>query len=163
MLLEQQKMATYLTSKADNHFAVNQLEMQKVKEGLAAQAANNFAVGQLEMQKVKEGLACQAANNFAITQLEAQKNREAIQMQLAEAKYEALKSQQYLGDKMAECCCTIKEKMDVIDRDRLRDNLTVSRDKNNLLEQVEFLELYLGRRGYGGEGRGHHHEHHDRR
>jgi hypothetical protein len=160
MLLEQQKMATYLTSKADNHFAVNQLEMQKVKEGLAAQAANNFAVGQLEMQKVKEGLACQAAQNFAIAQLEAQKNREAIQMQLAEAKYEALKSQQYLGDKMSECCCTIKEKMDVIDRDRLRDNLNVSRDKNNLLEQVEFLELYFDRRGHRG---GHGHHDHERR
>jgi len=140
LLLEQQKMATFLASKADNHFAVNQLEMQKVKEGLA----------------------CQAAQNFAITQLEAQKNREAIQMQLAEAKYEALKSQQYLGDKMAECCCTIKEKIDTVDRDRLRDHLTVSRDKNNMLEQVEFLELLLSRRGGWGEGRGGH-GHHDRR
>jgi len=108
----------------------------------------------LEMQKVKEGLSVQAAQNFAISQLEAQKNREAIQMQLAEAKYEALKSQQYLGDKMAECCCTIKEKMDTIDRDRLRDNLTVARDRNNTLEQVEVMELLLNRRGGFGEGRG---------
>lgn len=155
MMLEQQKLGQYITSKADNHFAINQLEMQKVREGLATQAAQNFAISQLETQKVKEGLACQAANNFAISQLEAQKNREAIQMQLAEAKYEALKSQQYLGDKMAECCCTIKEKMDTIDRDRLRDNLTVARDRNNTLEQVEVMELLLNRRGgYGGEGRG---------
>jgi hypothetical protein len=155
MLLEQQKLGQYITSKADNHFAINQLEMQKVKEGLATQASNNFAITQLEAQKVRESLATQAAQNFAISQLEAQKNREAIQMQLAEAKYEALKSQQYLGDKMAECCCTIKEKMDTIDRDRLRDNLTVARDRNNTLEQVEVMELLLNRRGgFGGEGRG---------
>ena len=154
MLLEQQKLGQYITSKADNHFAINQLEMQKVKEGLATQASNNFAITQLEAQKVRESLATQAAQNFAISQLEAQKNREAIQMQLAEAKYEALKSQQYLGDKMAECCCTIKEKMDTIDRDRLRDNLTVARDRNNTLEQVEVMELLLNRRGGWGEGRG---------
>ena len=183
MMLEQQKLGQYLASKTDNHFAVNQLEIQKVREGLATQASNNFAIsqletqkvreslatqasqnfaiGQLEMQKVKEGLSMQAAQNFAISQLEAQKNREAIQMQLAEAKYEALKSQQYLGDKMSECCCTIKEKMDLIDRDRLRDNLTVSRDRNNTLEQVEVMELLLNRRGgFGGDG---HHHHHDRR
>jgi hypothetical protein len=154
MMLEQQKLGQYIASKADNHFAINQLEMQKVKEGLATQASNNFAITQLEAQKVRESLATQAAQNFAISQLEAQKNREAIQMQLAEAKYEALKSQQYLGDKMSECCCTIKEKMDLIDRDRLRDNLTVSRDRNNTLEQVEVMELLLNRRGGWGEGRG---------
>jgi hypothetical protein len=142
LMLEQQKMKEYLSSKGDNHFAINQLEMQKVREGLSSQASNQFAINQLEMQKVKEGLSSQAANNFAVGQLEAQKNREAIQMQLADAKYEALKSQQYLTDKIGECCCEVKQKIDLIDRDRLRDNLVVSRDKNNLLETVEFLELY---------------------
>lgn len=179
MMLEQQKLGQYITSKADNHFAINQLEMQKVKEGLssqsseqfainqlemqkvreglATQAAQNFAINQLETQKVKEGLACQAAQNFAINQLEAQKNREAIQLQMAEAKYDALKSTTFLADKISECCCSVKEKIDLVDRDRLRDHLNVSRDKNNLFEQVEFLELYLGRRegGRGGHGNGH--------
>jgi hypothetical protein len=46
-MMEQQKMGQFITSKADNHFAMNQLEMQKVKEGLATQAAQNFASTQL--------------------------------------------------------------------------------------------------------------------
>ena len=146
-------MGQYITSKADNHFAMNQLELQKVKEGLAAQAAHNFASAQLE----------------------AQKNREAIQMQLADAKYEALKSQQFLADKLCECCCSIKEKVDTVDRDRLRDNLNVARDQNAIYQGIEFQQLlWGGRGGYGpwgpgygygrGEGDHHgHHGHHDRR
>lgn len=152
LMLEQQKLGQFMASKSDSHFAANQLEMQKVKEGLANQASNNFAINQLEMQKVKEGLACQAAQNFSISQLEAQKNREAIQKDLAEAKYEALKSQQYLSDKMCECCCEIKGKMDLLDRDRLRDNLVVEREDNNLLKILEVAGLARG--GYGGYERG---------
>jgi hypothetical protein len=157
LMLEQQKLGHFMSAKADGHFASSQLEMQKVKEGITMQASNNFAINQLEMQKVKEGLACQAANNFAINQLDAHKNREAIQKDLAEARYEALKSQQYLTDKMGECCCSIKEKMDLIDRDRLRDNLIVSREDNNVLKILEFggLQGGYGRGfGYGGRGRG---------
>jgi hypothetical protein len=106
------------------------------------------------MQKVKEGLACQAAQNFSISQLEAQKNREAIQRDLADAKYEALKSQQYLSDKMSECCCEIKGKMDLLDRDRLRDNLLVEREDNNLLKILEVAGIARGGHGgYGGYGR----------
>jgi len=150
LMLEQQKLGHFMSAKADGHFASNQLEMQKVKEGITMQAANNFSISQLEMQKVKEGLACQAANNFAISQLEAQKNREAIQKDLAEAKYEALKSQQYIGDKIDMCCCSIKEKQDLIDRDRLRDNLIVSREDNNVLKILEFGGLSRG--GYGRDG-----------
>lgn len=152
LMLESQKLSHFMSAKADGHFVSNQLEMQKVKEGITMQAANNFAINQLEMQKVKEGITMQAANNFAINQLEAQKNREAIQRDLSEARYEALKSQQYLTDKMSECCCEIKEKIDLVDRDRLRDNLLVARDDNNLLKVLEFG----GRgyeRGYGYGGR----------
>jgi hypothetical protein len=146
LLLEQQKMGQFITSKADNHFAMNQLEMQKVKEGLAAQAAQNFASTQLESLK-----------NFASAQLEAQKNREAIQQQLCDAKYEALKSQQFLADKIDECCCSVKEKMDVIDRDNLRDNLNIARDKNAIHDSVDFQQLLLNRGGpgpWGGFGPG---------
>lgn len=138
LMMEQQKMGQFITSKADNHFAMNQLELQKVKEGLAAQAAQNFASTQLESLK-----------NFASAQLEAQKNREAIQQQLSEAKYEALKSQQFLADKIDECCCSVKEKMDVIDRDNLRDNLNISRDKNAIQDGINFQQLLLGR-GFPG-------------
>lgn len=151
LMMEQQKLGQFITSKADNHFAMNQLEMQKVKEGLAAQAAQNFASTQLESLK-----------NFASAQLEAQKNREAIQQQLCDAKYEALKSQQFLADKIDECCCTVKEKMDLIDRDNLRDNLNISRDKNAIQDGINFQQLLLSRGlpgpwggygpGYGGYG-----------
>jgi hypothetical protein len=148
LLLEQQKMKEYLSSKGDNHFAINQLEMQKVREGITSQASNHFAINQLEMQKVKEGLACQAAQNFSISQLEAQKSTGLISAQLAEAKYEALKSQQLIVDKVGECCCEVREKIDLIDRDRLRDNLVVEREDNNLLKILEFADLF------GGRGRG---------
>ncbi|NBR25815.1 MAG: hypothetical protein EBU08_18960 [Micrococcales bacterium] len=156
LLLEQQKLGHFVSAKADGHFASTTLELQKVKEGLAAQSAMQHADAQLELQKVKEGLACQASNYNAVALLEAHKNREAIQKDLAEARYEALKSQQYLTDKIGECCCSIKEKMDVIDRDRLRDNLIVSREDNNVLKILEFGGMggYGRGYGYGGRGRG---------
>ena len=141
-----------LSQKAGDHYSSLLLEQQKLGHFMSAKADGHFASSQLELQKVKEGITMQAANNFAINQLEAQKNREAIQKDLAEARYEALKSQQYLTDKMGECCCSIKEKMDVIDRDRLRDNLIVSREDNNVLKILEFGGLGGGR-GYGYGGR----------
>jgi len=158
LMLEQQKLGHFMSAKADGHFAASQLEMQKVKEGITMQASNNFAINQLEMQKVKEGLATQSAVQYAAAQLDAHRNREAIQKDLYDAKYEALKSQQYLTDKIDECCCSVKEKMDLIDRDRLRDNLIVSREDNNVLKILEFGGLGYGR-GYGDRG---HHHHHDR-
>jgi hypothetical protein len=107
------------------------------------------------MQKVKEGLATQSAVQYAAAQLDAHRNREAIQKDLCEARYEALKSQQYLTDKMSECCCEIKEKIDLVDRDRLRDNLLVARDDNNLLKVLEFGGRGVERGyGYGGRRRG---------
>lgn len=136
----------------ETHYSSILLEQQKLGHFMSAKADGHFASNQLELQKVKEGITMQAANNFAINQLEAQKNREAIQKDLAEARYEALKSQQYLTDKVGECCCSIKEKMDVIDRDRLRDNLIVSREDNNVLKILEFGGLGGGR-GYGYGGR----------
>jgi hypothetical protein len=139
LLLEQQKMGQYLASKADGHFAMNQLETQKVKESIMSQAAQQFAVNQLEQQKIREHLS----------------------NQLADAKYEQLKSQQFLADKLCECCCSIKEKVgdlkehaSVIDRDRLRDNLTVTRDEANMLKLNEYNQLYWNQNngGFGGFG-----------
>ena len=135
----------------ETHYSSILLEQQKLGHFMSAKADGHFASNQLELQKVKEGITMQAANNFAINQLEAQKNREAIQKDLAEARYEALKSQQYLTDKIGECCCSIKEKIDLVDRDRLRDNLIVARDDNNVLKVLEFGGL--GGRGFGYGGR----------
>jgi hypothetical protein len=154
MLLEQQKMGQFLASKADSHFAMNTLEVQKVKEGIMSQSAQQFAMTQLELHKVKECLAAQASQNHASAQLEAQKVRESLSTQLADAKYEQLKSQQFIADKVTECCCSVKDKMNTIDRDNLRDNLGVSRDKNNMLEMLEYQQLYWGRGNFGPCGSG---------
>jgi hypothetical protein len=148
---EEHLRTKYDLSKAqDAHYSSLLLEQQKLGHFMSAKADGHFASNQLEMQKVKEGLACQASTYNAAAILDAHRNREAIQKDLAEAKYEALKSQQYLTDKIGECCCSIKEKMDVIDRDRLRDNLIVSRDDNNVLKVLEFGALA----GYGRGDRG---------
>jgi hypothetical protein len=152
MLLEQQKLGQFLASKSDNHFAMNTLEVQKAKEGIMSQSAQQFAMTQLELHKVKECLAAQAAQNHASSQLEAQKVREQLSLQLSDAKYEQLKSQQFLADKVTECCCSIKDKVNTIDRDNLRDNLGVSRDKNNMLEMLEYQQLYWGRGAFGPWG-----------
>jgi hypothetical protein len=146
-ILENQKLG----ARGAEQYSSLLLEQQKLKEYLSSKGDNQFAMNQLELQKVKEGLAAQASHHFASAQLEAQKNREAIQMQLADAKYEALKSQQYLTDKMGECCCEVKQKIDLIDRDRLRDNLIVQRDDNNLLKILGLTGVLDGRGGYGGD------------
>jgi len=146
-----------LTKTMGDHYAALMVENQKLGHFMSAKADGHFASNQLEMQKVKEGLACQASIYNAAAILDAHKNREAIQKDLAEARYEALKSQQYLTDKIGECCCSVKEKMDVLDRDRLRDNLIVSREDNNVLKILEFGGLgggYGRGYGYGGRGRG---------
>ena len=147
-ILENQKLG----ARGAEQYSSLLLEQQKLKEYLSSKGDNQFAMNQMELQKVKEGLAAQASHHFASAQLEAQKNREAIQMQLADAKYEALKSQQYLTDKMGECCCEVKQKIDLIDRDRLRDNLIVQRDDNNLLKILGLTGVLDGRGGYGGYG-----------
>ena len=141
-----------------DHYASLMLESQKLGHFMSSKADGHFSANQLELQKVKEGLSMQSAQNFAITQLEAQKNREAIQMQLADAKYAALQSQQFLADKLCECCCSIKEKIDDADRDRLRDNLIVNRDENAFLKFAEYNNRLRGDYGYShghGRDRGH--------
>lgn len=153
IMLENSKNSALLSNQGSNHYSSLLLEQQKLKEYLSSKGDTHFAMNQLEMQKVKEGLAAQAAHHFASTQLEAQKVKECLSAQLADAKYEALKSQQYIGDKIDECCCSVKEKMDVLDRDRLRDNLVVEREDNNLLKILELSDFGGYGRGRGSRGR----------
>jgi hypothetical protein len=159
LLLEQQKMKEYLSSKGDTHFSINQLEQQKVKEYLSSKTDSHYSSLLLEQQKSKSELANLASTHFSINQLEQQKIKECLSAQLAEAKYEALKSQQYLADKIGDCCCEVKQKIDHVDRDRLRDHLSVANNDNNLLKVLEFTQ---GFRGYDrGYDRGYHrHDHH---
>jgi hypothetical protein len=144
ILLENAKAGALLSTQSANEYSSMLLEQQKMKEYLASKGDNQFAMTQLELQKVKEGLACQAAQNFSISQLEQQKLGSLLSAQMADAKYEALKSQQYVTDKMEECCCSVKEKIDTVDRDRLRDSLTVEKNDNNILKIIELTQLARG-------------------
>ena len=158
IVLENAKSAALLSSQGSNQYASMLLEQQKMKEYLGSKGDNQFAMTQLELMKVKEGLACQAAQNFSIGQLEQQKLGSLISAQLAEAKYEALKSQQYVADKVDECCCEVKEKIDTVDRDRLRDSLVVEKGDNNILKIIELTQLARGGFDRGGYD-DHHHRH----
>ena len=153
--LEGQKSTALLSLDGANQYSSLMMEQQKVKEYLSSKGDSHFAMNQLEMQKVKEGLASQAAHNFASLQLDAHKIKESIQAQLADAKYDALKNTQFLADKMCECCCEVKQKIDLVDRDRLRDGLVVERTDNQFLKAAEFFD----RRGNHGRGDYGHHDH----
>jgi hypothetical protein len=138
MMLEQQKLGQFLASKSDNHFAVTQMEILKSKSELASQAAQQFA----------------------ITQLESQKLSALVSAQMAEAKYDALKNTQDLGKQIAECCCSLKEKNDEIESNRLRDTLANANNDNNMLKVLEQARQgsgplgagILGAYGYPGVG-----------
>ena len=133
LMLEQQKMGQFLSSKSDNQFAMSQMEMQKCKADLSSQSAQQFAVNQLENQKLGS----------------------SISAQLAEAKYDALKNTQELGNKIEKCCCELKEKNDRLEREGLRDELIKANSDNNLLKTPYALGSgILGGPGYGGIGPG---------
>ena len=149
IMMEQQKSTAVLAHEGSNHHASLMLEQQRLKEYLSSKGDSHFAMNQLEMQKVKEGLAFQAAQNFASLQLESAKTSGLISAQLAEAKYDALKNTQFIADKVGDCCCEVKMKIDTIDRDRLRDNLVVER-----------IEHHEDHRRHGRDD--HHHHYYDR-
>ena len=149
IMIEQQKSTAVLAHEGSNHHASLMLEQQRLKEYLSSKGDSHFAMNQLEMQKVKEGLAFQAAQNFASLQLESAKTSGLISAQLAEAKYDALKNTQFIADKVGDCCCEVKMKIDTIDRDRLRDNLVVER-----------IEHHEDHRRHGRDD--HHHHYYDR-
>ena len=133
LMLEQQKMGQFLSSKSDNQFAMTQMEMQKCKADLSSQSAQQFAMNQLENQKLGS----------------------SISAQLAEAKYDALKNTQELGNKIEKCCCELKEKNDRLEREGLRDELIKANSDNNLLKTPYALGSgILGGPGYGGFGPG---------
>jgi len=136
-MIESQKAKCAIENQASLHYSNLLLEQQRVKEYLSSKGDNQFAMNQLELQKVKSDLAAQASQHFSINQLEQQKLGSTISAQLAEAKYEALKTQTTLAEKMMECCCDVKQKIDLVDRDRLRDKLSNEINDNNMLKQAE--------------------------
>lgn len=141
-----------LAQQASNYYASNLLENQKSTALLAKQQDNQFAA-----------MISKSDNHFAALLLEQQKVKECLTLQLQDAKYEALKNKQDLSKELAECCCEIKMKVDhrsqdvintvdTLDRNRLRDDLTVANNENNLLRALEYYEDHGD--GYG-RGRGH--------
>ena len=158
IVLENAKSSALLSSQGANEYASLLMEQQKMKEYLGSKGDNQFAMTQLEIHKVKECLASQASNHFAVNQLEQQKMGALISAQMADAKYEALKTQTHIASKMDDCCCEIKEKIDGVDRDRLRDNLVVEKGDNNILKIIELAGLRRGfDDGYDRRDRHHHH------
>jgi hypothetical protein len=116
---------------------------------LASKSDNQFAMTQIEILKSKSELATQSAQQFAMSQLESQKLSALVSAQMAEAKYDALKNTQDLGKQIAECCCSLKEKNDEIESNRLRDGLAAANNDNNMLKVLE-----QARQGSGPLGQG---------
>jgi hypothetical protein len=143
-----------LAQQASTYYASNLLENQKSTALLAKQQDNQFAA-----------MISKSDNHFAALLLEQQKVKECLTLQLQEAKYEALKNKNELSKEMGDCCCEIKMKVDqrsqdvintvdTLDRNRLRDDLTVANNENNVLKILEFYQD--GDYGYGrGRGRRH--------
>ena len=131
-------MGQFLSSKQDNHFAMTQMEILKSKSELATQSAQQFSIAQLEQQKLSA----------------------LVSAQMAEAKYDALKNTQDLGKQIMECCCSLKEKNDEIESNRLRDGLAAANNDNNMLKVLEQARQgsgplgngLLGAYGYPGVG-----------
>ena len=149
VMVGQEKNKYDLSEKASDHYSSMMLEQQKLGQFLASKSDNHFAVTQMEILKSKSELASQAAQQFAITQLESQKLSALVSAQMAEAKYDALKNTQDLGKQIAECCCSLKEKNDEIESNRLRDTLANANNDNNMLKVLE-----QARQGSGPLGQG---------
>ena len=147
-----EKSKADIFAQAADHYSTIMLEQQKMGQFLSSKSDNQFAMTQMEMQKCKADLAAQSAQQFSMNQLENQKLGSMISAQLAEAKYDALKNTQDLGNKIEKCCCELKEKNDLLDRERLRDELIKCNSDNNLLKTP--YTLGSGVLGYPGVGPG---------
>ena len=121
---------TALQNQNAQNYANIQIEAFKNKEGLASQAAQNYANSQIELLKAKDALSLQTSQGFAATQLEASKNTASIL------------------DKLAECCCEVKETVlttSAATQDAVKDSeiaavrqqLTAEQTKNYILQTVD--------------------------
>jgi hypothetical protein len=120
-----EKIKSDLSSQGSNHYASIMLEQQKLGQFMTSKMDGQFAATQTEILKCKADLSAQSASQFSVSQLEQQKLGAAISAQMAEAKYDALKNHTDMSKQLAECCCELKQKNDQLDRERLRDENTV--------------------------------------
>jgi hypothetical protein len=161
-IVGQEKAKSDILKQGSDYYASMLLETQKMGQFLSSKQDNNFAMTQMEIMKSKSELATQSAQQFAMTQLESQKLSALVSAQMAEAKYDALKNTQDLGKQIAECCCSLKEKNDEIESNRLRDGLAAANNDNNMLKVLEQARQgsgplgqgILGAYGYPGVGIG---------
>lgn len=140
LLSEVQKSAASGALQNAQYYASNLLENQKLAHNLDNKGDVHFAA-----------MISKQDNHFAALLLEQQKVKECLTLQLQDAKYEALKNKQDLSKELAECCCEIKMKVDnrsqdvintvdTLDRNRLRDDLTVANNENQLLRALEYYD-----------------------
>jgi len=151
--VQQQLSNQHLTmsQQSAHQYASQLLESHKLSDGLSSKTDMQFAA-----------MISKSDGHYASIMLEQQKVKECLSLQLQEAKYEALKNKMELSKEMGDCCCEVKEKIDqraqdvigtvdTLDRNRLRDGLTVSENENNLFRTFELFDDYRGgRRGHGG-------------
>ena len=154
LLSEVQKSASAGALQNAQYYASNLLENQKLAHNLDNKGDVHFAA-----------MLSKQDNHFAALLLEQQKVKECLTLQLQDAKYEALKNKQDLSKELAECCCEIKMKVDhraqdvintvdTLDRNRLRDDLTVANNENHLLRALEYYDDHGRGRGRGRGRRG---------
>jgi len=120
-----ERIKSDLSTTASDHYSSIMLEQQKLGQFMSSKMDGQFAATQIEILKSKADLSAQSASQFSISQLEQQKLGASLSAQLAEAKYDALKNHTEMSKQVAECCCELKEKNDRLDRERLRDENTV--------------------------------------
>ena len=120
-----EKIKSDLSSQGSEHYASMMLEQQKLGQFMTSKMDGQFAATQMEVMRCKADLSAQSASQFSVSQLEQQKMGAAISSQMAEAKYDALKNHTDMSKQLAECCCELKGKNDQLDRERLRDENTV--------------------------------------
>lgn len=126
-----------LSRQAGDYFAKSQVDLIKVENSLGRQADHNFANVQKQVCDLGARLELQAANNTAAIQIEA------------------LKTKGDILQKMADCCCEIKEKV-ITTSDSVKE-LVKDQDASRLRDALYFAEA---RNIFNHHGR--HHDRHDR-
>lgn len=128
------KAENVLGRQAGDYFAKSQQDLVRVENSLGRLADSHFSSLQNQASVNSGKLAYDIAKVEAKLELQAANNTAAIQL-------EALKSKGDIMDKMAECCCEIKERVDAsgcsikdlirsTDNDRLRDALQAAETRN---------------------------------
>jgi cell division septum initiation protein DivIVA len=108
------RMADYQRLNNDNSNRTS-LELLKMKSELEKQASDNANASARDILTTRADILRQNLENTMAIQTEALKNKDS------------------LSSKMMECCCEIKQKIDVVESNRLRDGLVEQRVENVIL------------------------------